>query len=109
MKVSTDHSYQTPTPGTEKDCIYRNITETHSYTLYSIFLRKNNILVKEAISSSGLDIGLRYKQGKPLHSRLAFQQLSPDETYTKRKCPINDQSICCVTGCVYMITLLFCK
>ena len=78
------------------------LTETQSNTLCSIFLQKNNnnTLVKKAISSSGLDIGLRNKQGKPLRSRLAFQQLSPDGTCAKKKCPINDQSICCVTGCV---------
>ena len=72
----------------------------------------NNFLQKKTlkeISSSGLDIGLRNKQGKPLRSRLAFQQLSPDGTYTKKKCPINDQSICCVNGCMCIVTCLFCK
>ena len=86
------------------------MSRKHKATLcIPFFSEKTNILVKKAISSSGLDIGLRNKQGKPLRSRLAFQQLSPDGTCTKKKCPINDQSICCFTGCVYIVTCLFCK
>ena len=86
------------------------MSRKHKATLcIPFFSEKTNILVKKAVSSSGLDIGLRNKQGKPLRSRLAFQQLSPDGTCTKKKCPINDQSICCVTGCVYIVTCSFCK
>ena len=73
------------------------------------FSEKTNILVKNAISSSRLDIGLINKQGQPLHSRLAFQQISPDGTCTKQKGPVNDQSICSITGCVYIVTCLICK
>ena len=57
----------------------------------------------------GDTIGLRNKQGKPLHNRLPFQQHSPDETCTNKDCPIIDQSICCITGCVYIVIYLFCK
>ena len=86
------------------------MSRKHKATLcIPFFSQKTSILGKKAISSSGLDIALRNKQGKPLGSRLAFQQISTDEACTKMKCPINDQSICCVTGCVYIVTCLFRK
>ena len=90
-------------------CLAECRGNTKANALYSNFSEKTSILVKKAISSSGLDMGLRNRQGKPLRSRLAFQQLSADGTCTKKKCPINDQSICYVTGCVYIVTCLFRK
>ena len=81
------HSYQTSTPETETDYVQRNITETKSNTSCSIF----------------------HQQGKPLNSQLAFQQLEPDGTCTKKKSPINDQSIRCVTSYAYIEACLFCK